>query len=407
MEFVYERSAFRTDALKDLCERWHPALDEEIVTLDRAFGRVTTRDVRACVTLPVVRSSKRDGIAVRSAEFAGGVPDTSSWAIGRDFVRADTGDDFPDEYDAVIAIESVRIDETGSVRIADSVGEVCAGDGVSARGSTVEEGSLVVSAHTRLTPEMVAACAVGGMAQIAVARRPVVAFMATGSELVPWGSYPRRGQNIEANSLLAAGLLREWGAECVAYPVVADDRTALESALDRALACADIVVVNGGSSRGGEDFNSELIERRSTYFRHGVRAVPGRPVGMALVDGKPVVNMPGPVAAAWLCFDWLIRGLIAHYYGIPAAQRETVRARMGEALGKPAAFERIVRVVLERNEDGELACRQAPSSWGVPQAIAWPDGLLTLPAGSEGVAAGDVVAVELIRPREGISALRE
>lgn len=401
MEFEYEKSLTRSDALKALCDRWHPRPVEEIVSLDESFGRVSTRDERASVTLPVVRSSKRDGVAVRASAFAHGVPDTSSWRAGIDFERADTGDDFPDAFDAVIAIENVRLDGEGGIRIADGVFGVASGDGVNERGSVVREGSIVVPAHTNLTPELVAAAAVGGLAQIHVARKPVVAFLATGSELVAWGSYPRRGQNIEANSLLARGLLIEWGAECATYPVVKDDPEALEAALDRALERADIVVVNGGSSRGGEDFNSELIERRSTYFAHGVRAVPARPVGMAIVDGKPVINAPGPVAACWLCFEWLVRGLIAHYYGMPAQKRRVVTARIDRSFAKPIAFERIVRVTLSRIAGGDLSCTPQDAC-SVPETIGFADGIATLPIGCEGVSAGEEIEVELLRPWEVI-----
>ena len=279
MKFVYEQSVTRADALREMRERWEPAPRSRVVGLSDACGRVTSEEVRALHSLPVKRSSKRDGIAVRSADFAAGAPDTSSWTRDVDFAQADTGDDFPDAFDAVIAVEHIAYDEHGGLRIVEVPPDLQSGSGVNPCGSIVRAGDVLVAAHTRLTPELVASLAVGGHAQVRVLERPRVAFSPTGSELVPFGAYPQRGQNIEANSLLVSGMVRAWGAEVTCYPVVRDDEEALEAALDRALEAADIVLINGGSSRGEEDFNARLLERRGSYFRHGVRAVPGRPVG--------------------------------------------------------------------------------------------------------------------------------
>ena len=112
----------REEALADFFAAWEPPAEAtELVSLDEAVGRVTARDLVSANTLPVVRASACDGIAVRSAAFADGRPDTSSWELGRDYVRADTGDDFPDAYDAVIMIEKAAIQPDGSVVLDDDV----------------------------------------------------------------------------------------------------------------------------------------------------------------------------------------------------------------------------------------------------------------------------------------------
>ncbi|MBO4352220.1 MAG: molybdopterin molybdenumtransferase MoeA, partial [Eggerthellaceae bacterium] len=105
----------RAQALEDFFAAWEPQGGDELVTLDEACSRVIAEDVESLVTVPVVRASSCDGIAVRSADFADGLPDTSTWRLGVEYVRADTGDDFPDEYDAVIMIEKAAIQPDGSV----------------------------------------------------------------------------------------------------------------------------------------------------------------------------------------------------------------------------------------------------------------------------------------------------
>ena len=404
MKFELEKSLARHEALASLCEQWQPPVTTEVVPLNEAFGRVCAEDLNALVTLPVVRSSRRDGICVRSADFTQGMPDTKSWQRGRDYAQADTGDDFPDEFDAVIAIEHVDFvtaDRSAGLILDIDPAEIKAGFGTNSAGSIVQRGTLVVSANTMLTVELVAALAVAGYAQVTVLAQPVIAFMATGSELVPWGSFPQRGQNLEANSLLVTGMAREWGARCVCYPIVKDEPEYLEAALDRALEQADIVLVNGGSSRGEEDYNSRMLERRGTYFQHGVRAVPGRPVGMSIIDGKPVVNMPGPVQAAFLCMDWLVRGLVAHWYQIPAPRRQSVQAIFAQDVQKPKLFERLMRVTLTQNEQGAWICEALPSM-GVPQTLACTHGMAVLPLGIDVVPAGMPVTVELLTSLESV-----
>ena len=397
MKFDYDNAASREDSLKEMCSLWQCEAKTELIELSKAYGRVTAEPIIAQYDLPVKRSSKRDGIAVRAADFAHGVPNTEGWRRGIDFAQADTGDDFPDDFDAVVARESFEFNIQGEPIFREDLEPVAPGDGVNPRGSIVSAGSLVLPAHCRLTPEYVAACAVGGASTIPVVKKPVVAFVPTGSELIPWGSFPQRGQNIEANSLMIKGFVEEWGGECIAYPVIPDNPESLERALDRALSVADIVIINGGSSRGEEDYNSQMLQARGSHFRHGVRAIPGRPVGMSIIQGQPVINVPGPVAAAFLCCDWLLRGLMAYYLGIPSPKRHTVTAKLTEDVKKPLPFERLFRVTLQKNDDGTYACTPLDVT-GVTRNICESDGMISIPIGVSGAKAGDEVIVDLHKP---------
>lgn len=400
MIFDMDQALTRADALKNLREGWSAPSSIETVALDKAYGRVLAEDAIAACSFPLVRSSKRDGIAVKSVDFSEGAPDGSTWVRGINYAQADTGDDFPDAFDAVVAVENIERLENGGIRFLSQSMNVSAGDGVNQSGSIVKAGSLLVPAGTMLTPELVAACAIGGLAQVSVKRKIRVAFLPTGSELVPWGSYAKRGQNIESNSLLVRGLLEQWGAEAITYPLVEDKPETLKAALDRALAAADIVLVNGGSSCGEEDYNSQMLQARASYFRHGVLAMPGRPIGMAIIEGKPVINVPGPALACFLAMDWLVRGLVAHYYGIATPQRTKVKATLAKDIKKPVPFERLIRVSLSPDGQGGYSCAPLPDGMGVPAQLVNTDAMLTIPIGVAGAHAGDVVEVALLRPME-------
>jgi molybdopterin molybdotransferase len=405
MDFVFEESLTRTQALANYAQEWKPEPRIEVVDLAHARGRVLAEDLHVKYDLPVVRSSRMDGVAVRSADFADGIPDTSNWVAGVDFARADTGDDFDDAFDAVIAIEDVTLDEAGRPTFnPETVTEVKPGQDVAPCGSLAKKGALIAYAHTMMTAETVAGAAVGGYAQVKVYARPRVAFVPTGTELVQWGAVPKRGQNIEANSLLVSGMVEEMGGEAICYPLVKDDKADLEAALDRALEAADIVIVNAGSSKGSEDYNSQMLKARSTYFRHGVRCVPGRPVGMAVIDGRPVVNVPGPVIGTWLCMEWLIRGLVTQWWGAPAVEKPTVKATLGFNAKMPKPMERLIRMHLVDDGDGGLRGEEIGRHECVPQTISRTDATFFMPADVQCIPAGTEVEVTLQRPLSVIKA---
>ena len=167
-------------------EHWRFEPERELIPLAESLGRVTAEEIHAAQTLPVYRASCFDGIAVRKADFANGLPDLSGWRKGRDFVRADTGDDFPDEFDTVIAIEDVIL-EGDSVRFAEGFSFDPKEETVDPAGTIVKAGVLLVPAHTRITPELMASLAMGGIVQVPVFRKPRVIFIPTGSELIPVG----------------------------------------------------------------------------------------------------------------------------------------------------------------------------------------------------------------------------
>ena len=310
----------REEALADFFAAWEPARSVEYVALDDAVGRVLACDLASTNTLPVVRASSFDGIAVKSAAFANGMPDTSSWKPGVDYVRADTGDDFPDAFDAVVMIEKAVVREDGSVTFDDDV-TVEPGSGVRPAGSTLRAGEPLMSAGSIIRPTDLAALAMGGATMVPVRVKPRVAFIPTGSELVPAGIKPRRGQNVDTNSLMCKHLLIEYGAEPVVFPLVHDDPVELERAFEAALATADVVVVNGGSALGEEDFNVKLVERRGQVVHHYIAAVPGRPLMLAVADGKPVVDLPGPTMAAYFGSEWCLQAITARILGIPPPRR--------------------------------------------------------------------------------------
>lgn len=393
MRFDIEQALTRDEALEAIASRWSIERRVEFANVKDAIGRVLAQDCRARYDLPRHRVSAMDGIAVRSADFANGAPDTSRWRRGVDFVQADTGDDFPDAFDAVIAIENVTFDSQDHPLLPGDL-VVEPGRSVKPAGATMREGELLGAEGEKITPRGAALLAAGGWTQLPVVAPLRVAFIPTGTELVPVGQEPERGENVETNSLMVGAMLEEWGASVEVFDIVIDDRAKLSASLDKALSTADVVLINGGSSCGSEDFNSFLLKERASYFSHGIKAVPGRPIGLAVIDGKPALNVPGPMIAALLACDWLLRGLVCRYYGTAAPARQKARVVLDAPLAGRPGFEYLARLVT-REVDGELHAAPVANGSTLAQNVRAVDAFAAVPAGVRHEA-GDEIEVELL-----------
>jgi molybdopterin molybdotransferase len=320
-----------------LLEAWRPRAGIERIPLSQAAGRLCAEPLYARHTLPVCRVAGPDGIAVRATDFTEGMPDTSRWREGVDYVAADCGDDFADGFDTVINIERVSFPAQGGVRLdLDNPDALKKGDMVRPRGATLHEGEQLLAPGNYIGAWQTGVLASAGISEVAVIRKPVIAFIPTGSELITPNAPLTRGKNIEANGMMLRAALNAWGAELRLWPIVRDVETELEQALDSALAVADIVLPGGGSSMGSEDFSAAMLARRATRYRHGVRCAPGKPAAVALIDGKAVINLPGPPLSAFCALDWSLKPLLAAWYGQPVPARRRVMARLTRALRKPS-----------------------------------------------------------------------
>ncbi len=301
-------------AIRALVDNWSPELETDEIPVEEAAGRVLAEDMYAIYNQPVVRASGMDGVAVKSERFKDGIPDTSDWKLGTDYVRADTGDDFDDAFDAVIQIEFVKILENGGLQINDDV-EVRPGSHVNPSGNNIKKGTKVAAKGRKLRAQDQAAIVLGGYGKVKVYRKPVVAFIPTGSELVPPGSELKRGQNFDSNSVMVKTLLGEIGFDVRLHPIVKDDPDMIKQATEEMFPEADILILNAGTSKGGEDYCVQYLEKNGKMLFHGVAAVPGRPMSITILKGKPVVNMSGPSVAAMYGCNWLFRQIHARLTG--------------------------------------------------------------------------------------------
>lgn len=384
---------------------WGP-LGSETVPLTKALGRVTAAPVWARLSSPHFHSAAMDGYAVRARETEEATETTPLRLIlnaGAQYV--DTGDPLPDSADAVIPIEKVHVVE-GSIEIRAAVPPW---NHVRAMGEDMVATELVLPANHVLRPVDLGAIAGSGHSIVEVWRKPRVAIIPTGSELVEVGQPVRRGEIIEYNSIVLAAQVENWGGQATRYPIVADELENIRDAVAGAALMHDLVLLNAGSSAGSEDFSAEVVKSLGTLLVHGVAVRPGHPViiGMVMSPGQPqkqtpIIGVPGfPVSAA-LTGEIFVEPLIAKWLGRRPAQAIQIQAVLSRKVLSPMGDDEYLRVTVGQVGQRVIATPLSRGA-GVISSLVRADGIVRIPRFSEGHNAGDVVSVYLYHQPEEIA----
>ena len=394
--------------LEDALEQYLGALEgasalehtqSEIMPLSSVRGRVTAEPVWAKISSPHYDSAAMDGIAVRASETVGATETSPlQLAVGKQAVWVDTGDPVPDGFDAVIMVEVVHEVDGNTLEIQSPAAPY---QHVRPLGEDIVATELVLPENHTLRPVDLGACAAAGLSELPVRRKPSVAVIPTGNELVQVGSDLKPGDIIEFNSLVLAGMVEEWGGEATTLRTIPDDFDTLLNEVRDAVQQHDIVLVNAGSSAGSEDYTARVIETLGELVVHGTAIRPGHPVALGVVEGKAVLGIPGyPVSAALTC-ELFVKPLIERKLGVPSANRSFVKANITRKTLSPMGEDEFLRVRLGRVGE-KLVATPVERGAGVIMSLVRADGIVKIPRFSEGMDAGAEVEVELLRPVEAI-----
>ncbi len=394
---LHEATA-RYNAVLSRADALTPSAPERIPIQD-ALGRITAEPVWAARSVPHYDASAMDGVAVLSADTVG-ASETSplSLALPEQAAWVDTGDPVPDEFDAVIMIEVVRRLDDSTIEIRSPVPPY---NHVRPLGEDIVESELLLPQNHCLRPADLGACAAAGVTTIAVRRKPTVAIIPTGTELVDISDSPKPGDIVEFNSIVLAAMLREWGADPTRLPPIPDNPDLLQDAIKDAAHKFDIVLVNAGSSAGTEDYTAGRVEELGTLVVHGVAIRPGHPIVLGVVVDKPVIGIPGyPVSAVIAC-ELFVQPIIESKLGRPADPAPTTEATMTRRVHSPMGEDEFLRVRLGQVGD-RIVATPLQRGAGVISSLVRADGIARIPRNSEGIEAGSQVSVRLLRPMRDI-----
>jgi len=425
-------------------------LGSEWVPLDEnAVRRSLAEPIWAKISSPHYHASAMDGFAVRSIDTAGAklndplIIPCEDVISGKRAIYLDTGDPLPDWSDAVIPIEQVEmldshdqpreeLRQPKSIRIRSSV---VPWSHVRTMGEDMVATQLVLPSGQKLRPVDLGAIAACGHDTVCVARRPRVALIPTGSELVPIGKPVKPGNIIEFNSIVLAGQINSWGGQATRLPSIPDNVDAICEGVIRAAVDHDLVLLIAGSSAGSEDFSARVVECVGEMLVHGVAVRPGHPVILGMVDRSkhlenkrkegssatstlfhpilketnrlpepftqtpmiPIIGVPGYPVSAALTGEIFVAPLLARWLGQKPESPATVTAQLTRKVTSPSGDDDYMRVAVGKVGDKLLAAPLARGS-GVITSLVRADGIVIVPAGSQGLPAGESVTVRLYCP---------
>lgn len=391
----------------------HPRGTEHI-PLAEAFGRVLARDAVAPEDLPEFHRSTVDGYAVRAEDVGAASPGhpaalalvgevlmgrAAPRSVGRgETLRIPTGGMLPSGADAVVMLEDVDVRDGRTIAVNRSAR---AGDNVIRRAEDVSRGEVAVHQGVRLRPQDVGLLAAIGVVEVEVYLHPRVAILATGDEIVPSDRRPAAGQVRDVNTYTLSALVRQEGGIPRPYGIIEDDYDVLLRTLGDARSSADLVLVSGGSSVGEKDAVARAIGDlgRPGVIVHGVSIKPGKPTILAVVDGTPIIGIPGHPVSGMVIFDVFVRDLLRGLAGRTATRSfgQVVRARMARRIPSAGVREDHIRVFLEERNGAPWAIPVLGKS-GIITTMTRADGVVVVPLGQEFVDEGAEVDVRLFEP---------
>ena len=404
----FEKLTNIDEALSTLLKKLKPErLGSERIPIHAALGRVTAEDVQAKNDLPPFDRSAVDGYALKAQDTFGVSqfnPKTLKLTENEEVREGEarqiwTGNPLPRGVDAVVMLEYTKgIKDKIEVGIT-----VTPGGNVSKKGEDVQRGEVAIKAGTRLKPHHLGLLAALGETHVNVVKKPKVAILSTGNELVELGHKPKSNQIVDTNRLIFCSMCQELGAEPLELGIAKDDLKEISAKIREGLKRADVVITTGGASVGYPDLVPMAVNQIGTpgVIVHGMAMRPGMPTALAILQGQPVFILSGNPVAAIIGFEVFARPLLLKLLGVEGEPRSILKARLTRRVASALGRRVFLRVrVFQRN--GEFFAQPVRiKGSGVLSTMTKANGYVKIPENREGLEEGESVIVHLFDKIEG------
>ncbi|GAB6057504.1 molybdopterin biosynthesis protein [Desulfonatronum parangueonense] len=400
----FQRSIYLTTIpIPEAVAKARQALDRDALVLretipsHEAVGRVTAAPVYSRYSSPTHHSAAMDGVAVNAeTTFTAREGRPLELKLNKEYWPVNTGHAMPEGTNAVIMIEQVvQLDEQTIAVEAPAF----PWQHVRRIGEDIVATELLLPQNHQITPYDVGALLSAGMWEIEVWERIRIAIIPTGDEVLDFSTRPepKPGQVVESNSQVFTALGASWGCVVKRVPPVRDELEALESAVNKALSEAHIVVIGAGSSAGSKDFTRTVMERAGQVLVHGIAAMPGKPSLLGEARGRLLVGAPGYPVSAVICFEELVRPLAAWLGRRDPGSRPRIEVELTRKAPSKLGVQEFMRLAIGRVGEKWVATPLARGA-GMITTLTKAQGIARIPMHSEGVEAGATVEAELLTP---------
>ena len=388
----------KTVSVEEAYDKYYTALKEknildkqveEVRTID-ALSRITSEAIYAKCNSPLFNASAMDGICVDSKKTKNASEENPIvLKLGVDYKIVDTGDAIRPPFDAVIMAEDVIEIDDETIKI---VTPVSGWENIRPIGEDIVIGEMILESNHEIKPIDIGALIAGGISKIKCYKKMTVGIIPTGDEIIDMKDNPKEGDIIDSNSYMIKALVDESYGIGRRYNIVKDNYEEIKKQILESLNENDLTIVNAGSSAGTEDYTVHILRELGDVIVHGVSMKPGKPVILAIVNNKPVIGLPGYPLSAYLAFNLYVKPMLMRKNELS----EEVDAVCSKRLISSLKFREYVRVKLGKVDDKYIAAplnRGAASQMSMVRA----DGILVIPQNSEGIEAGEVSIVKIIK----------
>jgi putative molybdopterin biosynthesis protein len=380
-------------------------LGTEMISVIHALGRVTAEPLYAKISSPPFHCAAMDGIAVKAETTYGATEESpKSLLIEQEAFFINTGNPIPHGMDAVIMIEDIHLLDSGKVEIREAASPW---QHVRVMGEDMIATEMALPGNHKITSYDVGALLASGLQEVKVKKKPRVLIIPTGSELLepeqirfnPSPLQPGITPSgiIESNSYVLNGLIIEDGGETIRHPIVKDDPQQIREAILSHYENVDLILLIAGSSAGSEDYTRMVIEESGEVFVHGISIMPGKPTLIGRFKERPIIGIPGYPVSAILAYEELVRSILYQSLHLTKPDRPKIKASPTRKIPSKLGTEEFLRVKIGKSEE-KFYITPLPRGSGLITSLTNADGIVRIPAFSEGLNENEVVEVELLRP---------